>query len=123
MGQIDSFKKVLGLEVPLEENPYKGILEGADVERENAGAGAEKAKSALKKKKEPVMADPPSPNRTSISLSKRTYARLDCYYFWLKRHGGKKYPSFGAFLEELLDEALSRNKRAASFVEEHSGVF
>ena len=66
--------------------------------------------------------DPPNPSRTSISLSRRTYARLECYYFWLEHHGGKRYPSFGAFLEDLLDNALSGDKRASSFVGEHSGV-
>ena len=33
------------------------------------------------------------PNRTSISLSRRTFARLDCYNFWLRRNAGRNYPS------------------------------
>lgn len=123
MGQIDSFKKVLGLDSPLEENPYKSILESAGAGPEEAEKGAEKEKKALKKRKEPAGPEPPSPRRTSISLSRRTYARLECYYFWLEHHGGKHYPSFGAFLEDLLDEALSGNSKAAAFVKEHDGVF
>ena len=86
MGQIDSFKKVLGVS-------------------------------------EAARPDPPSPKRTSISLSRRTYARLECYYFWLEHHGGKHYPSYSAFLEEMLDEVLALNQSAASFVEDNSGVF
>ena len=78
MGQIDSFKRVLGVS-------------------------------------EAARPEPPSPRRTSISLSRRTYARLECYYFWLEHHGGKHYPSFGAFLEDLLDEALSGNSKATAF--------
>lgn len=120
MGQIDSFKKVLGLDTPTEENPYKSILESAGPEE--PGKEAEKEKKALKKKKEPARADPPSPGRTSISLSRRTYARLECYYFWLEHHGGKRYPSFGAFLEDLLDNALSGNSKATTFVEENTGL-
>ena len=86
MGQIDSFKKVLGVSAP-------------------------------------ARADPPSPKRTSISLPRRTYARRDCYYFWVKHHGGKHYPPYSAFLEEMPDEVLAMNKNAASFVEDNSGVF
>ena len=37
MGQIDSFKRVLGLDTPTEENPYKSILESDGPEEAGNG--------------------------------------------------------------------------------------
>ena len=54
-------------------------------------------------------------DRTSISLSRRTFARLDCYNFWLRRNAGRNYPSYSALLDALLDEVLEADEKAAAF--------
>ena len=60
-------------------------------------------------------------DRTSISLSRKTFARLDCYKFWLRRDCGMDFHSFSALLDAMLDEVLAANEKAAAFVKKHSG--
>lgn len=48
-------------------------------------------------------------DRTSISLSRKTFARLDCYKFWLRRDCGMDFQSFSALLDAMLDEVLAAN--------------
>ncbi len=117
MGQIDSFKKVLGLDIE-EVDPYKRILEESKAIEAAEGNGDEEEKKAMKKKggKSP---EPPSPARTSISLSRKTFARLDCYKFWLRRDCGKDYQSFSALLDAMLDEILAADEKAAAFVKKY----
>jgi hypothetical protein len=60
-------------------------------------------------------------DRTSISLSRKTFARLDCYKFWLRRDCGMDFQSFSALLDAMLDEVLAADEKAAAFVKKHSG--
>ena len=63
------------------------------------------------------------PERTSISLSRSTFARLDCYHFWLRRNAGRNYASYSALLDAMLDEVLEADEKAASFVKRYSETF
>ncbi len=65
MGQIDSFKRVLGLDIE-EVDPYRRILEESKAIEAAERNGDEEEKKAMKKKggKSPK---PPSPARTSES--------------------------------------------------------
>lgn len=63
------------------------------------------------------------PDRTSISLSRKTFARLDCYNFWLRRNEGRNYPSYSALLDALLDEVLEADEKASAFVKRYSEAF
>ena len=60
---------------------------------------------------------------TSLSLSRETSARLDCYKFWLRRHAGKDYPSYSALIDDMLDKVLALDKDAKAFVSEHGYLF
>ncbi len=60
-------------------------------------------------------------DRTSISPSRKIFARLDCYKFWLRRDCGMDFQSFSALLDAMLDEVLAANEKAAAFVKKHSG--
>ena len=114
MGQIDSFKKVLGLDIE-EEHPYKTILEESKATRIAEGKEGKKAM----KKKVGNFKEPPSPARTSISLSRKTFARLDSYKFWLRRDCGVDFQSFSALLDAMLDEVLAADEKAAAFVKKY----
>lgn len=60
-------------------------------------------------------------DRTSISLSRKTFARLDCYKFWLRRDCGMDFQSFSVLLDAMLDEVLAADEKAAAFVKKYGG--
>ena len=76
----------------------------------------------MRKERQTRSAEPKAPARTSISLSVATFARLDSYKFWLRRHSGKDYPSYSALIDDLLDKVLSADEKAAAFVKKHGSL-
>ena len=115
MGQLDDFREQLRL------------AKGDDAASQEAAASepahAPSPQKTVRKKKGQAQREPSIPDRTSISLSRRTFARLDCYNFWLRRNTGRNYPSYSALLDALLDEVLEADERAAAFVERYSEFY
>ena len=113
MSQLDDFREQLRL------------AKGDDAVRQEAAASEPThlptPQKTVRKKKGQAQREPSIPDRTSISLSRRTFARLDCYKFWLRRDCGMDFQSFSALLDALLDEVLAANEKAAGFVKKHSG--
>lgn len=113
MSQLDDFREQLRL------------AKGDDAVRQEAAASepahAPSPQRMVRKKKGQSRQEPSCPDRTSISLSRKTFARLDCYKFWLRRDCGMDFQSFSALLDAMLDEVLAANEKAAAFVKKHSG--
>lgn len=84
MSQLDDFREQLRL------------AKGDDAVRQEAAASEPThlptPQKTVRKKKGQAQREPSIPDRTSISLSRRTFARLDCYNFWLRRNAGRNYP-------------------------------
>ncbi len=115
MSQLDDFREQLRL------------AKGDDAVRQEAAASepahAPSPQRMVRKKKGQSRQEPSCPDRTSISLSRRTFARLDCYNFWLRRNAGQNYPSYSALLDALLDKVLEADEKAAAFVKRYSEAF
>ena len=115
MSQLDDFREQLRL------------VKGDDAVRQEAAASEPThlptPQKTVRKKKGQAQREPSIPDRTSISLSRRTFARLDCYNFWLRRNAGRNYPSYSALLDALLDEVLDADEKAAAFVKRYSEAF
>ena len=111
MSQLDDFREQLRL------------AKGDDAASQEAAASepalVPSPQKTVRKKKRQAQREPSNPDRTSISLSRKTFARLDCYNFWLRRNAGKNYPSYSA----LLDEVLEADEKAAAFVKRYSEAF
>jgi len=112
MSQLDEFREQIRL------------AKRDDVDRQEAAA-SEPRKAFPQKtvRKKNVRLGPKCPDRTSLSLSRETSARLDCYKFWLRRHAGKDYPSYSALIDNMLDKVLALDKDAKAFVSEHGDLF
>ncbi len=78
MSQLDDFREQLRL------------AKRDDADRHEAAA-SEPRKAFPQKtvRKKNVRSEPKCPDRTSLSLSRETSARLDCYKFWLRRPVGQ----------------------------------
>ena len=117
MSQLDDFRRQLQLAKERE----------ADADRQEAvAAGLSHEATAQKKKRKKKESAKPEASyfgRTSISLSRSTFARLDCYNFWLRRNAGRNYSSYSALLDAMLDEVLEADEKAASFVKRYSETF
>ena len=114
MSQLDDFREQLRL------------AKGDDAVRQKAAASDPMHVPSPQKtvrKKGQTQREQSIPDRTSISLSRRTFARLDCYNFWLRRNAGRNYPSYSALLDALLDEVLEADEKAAAFVKRYSEAF
>lgn len=114
MSQLDEFREQIRL------------AKRDDVDRQEAAASEPRKafpQKTVRKKTGQAQREPSIPDRTSISLSRRTFARLDCYNFWLRRNAGRNYPSYSALLDALLDEVLEADGKAAAFVKRYSEAF
>ncbi len=115
MSQLDDFREQLRL------------AKGDDAVRQEAAASEPthlpSPQKTVRKKTGQAQRELSIPDRTSISLSRRTFARLDCYSFWLRRNAGRNYPSYSALLDALLDEVLEADGKAAAFVKRYSEAF
>ena len=113
MSQLDDFREQLRL------------AKGDDAVRQEAAASEPAHLPTPQKtvRKKNVRLGPKCPDRTSLSLSRETSARLDCYKFWLRRHAGKDYPSYSALIDNMLDKVLALDKDAKAFVSEHGDLF
>ena len=115
MSQLDDFREQLRL------------AKRDDAARQEAAA-SEPAhlptpQKTVRKKTGQAQREPSIADRTSISLSRKTFTRLDCYNFWLRRNAGRNYPSYSALLDALLDEVLDADEKAAAFVKKYSEAF
>ena len=117
MSQLDDFRRQLQLAKERE----------ADADRQEAVAAGlsheATAQKKMRKKKESAKPEASYFGRTSISLSRSTFARLDCYNFWLRRNAGRNYSSYSALLDAMLDEVLEADEKATSFVKRYSETF
>lgn len=115
MSQLDDFREQLRL------------AKRNDAARQEAAASAPSRRPSpqktVRKKNDASRREPSCPERTSISLSRSTFARLDCYNFWLRRNAGRNYASYSALLDAMLDEVLEADEKAAAFVKQHSETF
>ena len=113
MSQLDDFREQLRL------------AKGDDAVRQEAAASEPThlptPQKPVRKKKGQAQREPSIPDRTSISLSRKTFARLDSYKFWLRRDCGVDFQSFSALLDAMLDEVLAADEKAAAFVKKYSG--
>lgn len=116
-GQINRFRRSLGLPIPGEEN----VKSEADVQtgpttpepQEDETLEKTPAKKTEKKKK----AEPEPSQRTAVSLSRQFVSKLWSYHYYLVHRKNIPVRSMEVLLSRLLERELSKDPEARKFIE------
>lgn len=107
MGQIDSFKKVLGIT----DQPNGSPATVAEVKEEKVQKPVEEKSRPRKttaKEKRP---------RTTLAVSMQTREELHVLSFWAQRHGITHTASSESLLRVMLDDFYEKHPKAKKYVD------
>lgn len=115
-GQINRFRRSLGLPIPGEENvesEFEVQVESTPEPHEDETPEKTPAKKTEKKKK----AEPEPSPRTAVSLSRQFVSKLWSYHYYLVHRKDIPVRSMEALLSRLLERELSKDPEARKFIE------
>ena len=107
MGQIDSFKKVLGIT----DQPNGSPATVAEVKEEKV---QEQIADTPRQRKKPTKAQR---QRTTLAVSMQTREEIHVLSFWAKRQGISQSASSESILQVLLDTFYEKYPKAKKFVD------
>ena len=115
-GQIDRFRRSLGLPIPGEEN-VKSDAEAQTEPTPDPQEDETPEKTPAKKTEKKKKAEPEPSSRTAVSLSRQFVSKLWSYHYYLVHRKNIPVRSMEALLSRLLERELSKDPEARKFIE------